>query len=371
MRLTSVLAIAVVSCLLGQTLYAGLSANIVTNGSFESTGNVKTDNLGSGKRPWQFNSNYTPEEQVAIGRANDLGYWIGDYSGISTFDDPRAQYNTTHIGLGTSDVMTPNISVGNGGHMLETVGFRSSVFQVLEAPASQGTGTASISFDYFWKQWTSDPNGPTRFRVWVYGLPSLPDMADSSWMENDNTAVGLAGESLLWASPFWDTEWTDWVDPVWHITTPPNPPAWQNYAATFNLAQTYPYYYVRYHGVTYHENHNYFWQDNGKPTDTFALGIDNFSLQLPTAVVLGDVNLDGNVNALDISGFINRLTTGTYQAEADINEDLAVNALDISGFVSCLTGGACGSGAAGGSVVPEPTSVAFILLSGAALLRRR
>jgi hypothetical protein len=242
---------------------------------------------------------------------------------------------------------------------------------VLAAPANQSTGTASIGFDYFWKQWTADPNGPTRFRVQVYGLAALPSMVDSSSLDNDNSAGGVTGETLLWASPYWDTEWTSWVDPVWHITTPPSPPAWQNYSATFNLDQTYPYYYIRYHGVTYHESSTYFWQDGGKPTDTFALGLDNLSLQLPTAVLLGDVNLDGNVNALDISGFISRLTSGIYQAEADINEDAAVNALDISGFVSCLTGGACGAGSAGGSVVPEPASLALLLCTGALALRRR
>lgn len=353
-----------------QSLQAGLSANILSNGDFESTGYIKTENLGTGKRPWQFNSNYTPAEQAAIGRANDLGYWIGDYSGISMWDDPRARFAQTQIPLGTGDVNTPNRSAGNGGHMLETVGFRSSVIQVVAAPANQGTGTASISFDYFWKQWSTDPNGPTRFRVQVFGLSALPEMIDTSWLDNDNTMGGVTGEALLWSSPFWDTEWTDWVDPVWHITTPPDPPAWQNYSANFNLTQTYPYYYIRYHGVTYHEGHPYFWQQNGVPTDTFALGWDTVSLRLPLAVLRGDVNLDGLVNALDISPFVTRLTQGQYQAEADINEDSLVNALDISGFVQCLVNGAC-AGVAGVAAVPEPGSAALLALAGLLVLRRR
>jgi hypothetical protein len=173
----------------------------------------------------------------------------------------------------------------------------------------------------------------------------------------------------VFASPCWDYEWTNWVDPVWHITTPPDPPAWQNYSTTFNLSQTFPYYYILYNGVTYQEGHDYFWMEGGRPTDTFALAWDNVSIQLPR-LLLGDVNLDGAVNALDISGFVNRLTTGVYQAEADINKDLAVNALDISGFVSCLTGGACG-GEAGGSVVPEPATFSVLVLAAGALGRRR
>ena len=51
---------------------------------------------------------------------------------------------------------------------------------------------------------------------------------------------------------------------------------------------------------------------------------------------LGDVNLDGLVNALDISDFIDRLVKMTYQLEADTNEDELVNALDISSFVDLL-----------------------------------
>ena len=56
-------------------------------------------------------------------------------------------------------------------------------------------------------------------------------------------------------------------------------------------------------------------------------------------VVLGD--LDGNriVNFLDISGFIMRLTTGTFQAEADIDQNGEVNFLDISPFIRILIGG--------------------------------
>lgn len=56
-------------------------------------------------------------------------------------------------------------------------------------------------------------------------------------------------------------------------------------------------------------------------------------------VLVGDVNLDGVVSLLDVAPFVNRLSTGTYQAEADINEDGFVNLLDVNPFVALLSGG--------------------------------
>ncbi len=45
-----------------------------------------------------------------------------------------------------------------------------------------------------------------------------------------------------------------------------------------------------------------------------------FQLRAKGASLLGDVNLDGMVNLLDVDPFINLLTNGTFQAEADCNE---------------------------------------------------
>jgi len=79
-------------------------------------------------------------------------------------------------------------------------------------------------------------------------------------------------------------------------------------------------------------------------------GLDDvgWDVAAPPAV-LGDLNADLLVNALDINPFVSRLTTGAYLAAADMNMDGAVNALDISGFVAALTG-------AGATAVPEPAA---------------
>lgn len=57
----------------------------------------------------------------------------------------------------------------------------------------------------------------------------------------------------------------------------------------------------------------------------------------PGDILLGDVDLNGMVNFLDISPFIELLSTGAFQEEADINEDGFVNFLDISPFITVLS----------------------------------
>ena len=54
------------------------------------------------------------------------------------------------------------------------------------------------------------------------------------------------------------------------------------------------------------------------------------------APLLGDVNLDGVVDFLDISPFISLLTNNGFQLEADVNQDGAVNFLDINQFIAIL-----------------------------------
>ncbi len=57
----------------------------------------------------------------------------------------------------------------------------------------------------------------------------------------------------------------------------------------------------------------------------------------PNETLLGDVNLDGVVDLLDIAPFVAHVINGIYQPEADINQDGAVDLLDIAPFVAILT----------------------------------
>ena len=54
--------------------------------------------------------------------------------------------------------------------------------------------------------------------------------------------------------------------------------------------------------------------------------------------ILGDVNGDGVVNLLDVTPFVEAITTGNFVAEADINGDGVVNLLDVDPFVDLLIG---------------------------------
>jgi hypothetical protein len=75
--------------------------------------------------------------------------------------------------------------------------------------------------------------------------------------------------------------------------------------------------------------------------------------------LLGDVTMDGAVNGLDIGPFVNRLTTGSYQAEADTNTDGQINGLDVDSFVAAVLEG---NGMAGIAAVPEPSALGLVVV---------
>ena len=60
-------------------------------------------------------------------------------------------------------------------------------------------------------------------------------------------------------------------------------------------------------------------------------------LEVFSPALLGDVNLDGVVNFLDIAPFIAVLATAGFQAEADCDENGVVDFLDIAPFIDILS----------------------------------
>lgn len=84
-------------------------------------------------------------------------------------------------------------------------------------------------------------------------------------------------------------------------------------------------------------NVGFTWEGQSPGGAAGAITVDNFSVSTNlSAFLLGDVNLDGAVNFLDISAFIAVLQGGGFQLEADTNGDGAVNFLDISAFIALL-----------------------------------
>jgi hypothetical protein len=71
--------------------------------------------------------------------------------------------------------------------------------------------------------------------------------------------------------------------------------------------------------------------------------------------LLGDVNLDSQVNGLDVDPFVDVLLNGPYQPEADMNEDEVVNGLDVDPFVAAVVGGT--------QPIPEPSTLLLALCS--------
>jgi len=72
----------------------------------------------------------------------------------------------------------------------------------------------------------------------------------------------------------------------------------------------------------------------------YGMYFDNFEVQGfvdGPAVLLGDIDLNGIVDFLDIPAFIAVLTSGIFQAEADIDSSGGVDFLDIPAFIAILT----------------------------------
>ncbi|MEX0886547.1 MAG: hypothetical protein WD009_08925 [Phycisphaeraceae bacterium] len=108
-----------------------------------------------------------------------------------------------------------------------------------------------------------------------------------------------------------------------------------------------------------------------------------FDLSLTVAPdPLGDMNLDGALDAADVAPFVLALTDPqAYDAQhgidpalaGDINLDGLVDATDVAPFVQMLVGaGAAGAGGGGGAVaMPEPGAIVIVALGALMLPLRR
>ena len=65
---------------------------------------------------------------------------------------------------------------------------------------------------------------------------------------------------------------------------------------------------------------------------------NNIVLFSSEQILLGDANLDGVVNLLDVQPFIELISMSGFQSEADCNQDGVVNLLDVEPFIAILSG---------------------------------
>jgi len=77
-------------------------------------------------------------------------------------------------------------------------------------------------------------------------------------------------------------------------------------------------------------------ESNGNFANSWEAGTPSPVADLPLEFEIGDVDRNGIINILDISPFINVLSTGGFQFEADTNQDGIVNILDIGPFIALL-----------------------------------
>jgi hypothetical protein len=90
--------------------------------------------------------------------------------------------------------------------------------------------------------------------------------------------------------------------------------------------------------------------------DIYVENTSDLNLGNPVSgLLLGDVNLDGEVNGLDVDPFVDVLLSGPYQPEADMNEDQVVNGLDVDPFVDAVVGGV--------QQIPEPSALLLCILA--------
>ncbi|MEM9410378.1 MAG: dockerin type I repeat-containing protein [Planctomycetota bacterium] len=120
--------------------------------------------------------------------------------------------------------------------------------------------------------------------------------------------------------------------PFWHPGDPSGSWAWLGSVGSPDQPQRVEMYRSTFDNVGIWEPiGGYF--SGGEVGDTFA-----WTLTATDTVLLGDVNLDGEINLLDVAPFVELLANGGFQNEADLNQDGVLNLLDVASFVDALAG---------------------------------
>lgn len=236
---------------------------------------------------------------------------------IIAFDDD-AEEDITGPDAGNVRRSSSDLEIGNENGILQWVGLR---FQDIMIPADSTINSAAITFT------------GAETDVGVLIIPIVGEREIDGEAFSDLTP--LTGRNLTNASVIWDIDpWfpndngpnTTTVDLSPIVQEIVNQSDWLPGGPMVFLIQNDPLDSSERLCVSF----------DGDPAQAAVLSVD---FTPPTSTLLGDINLDGVVNLLDVGPFVTLITNGGFQIEADINQDGFVNLLDVSGFVDVIAGG--------------------------------
>ena len=211
--------------------------------------------------------------------------------------------------------------------------------------------------------WSS--SGTTSLRI----TPDLENTFNWSMRFDDLATVQMLSEThflrfeVYWETSEWQTEpegtegffirwdtsalnssfgWTQTNDALMCDPVVPDAPGtWDpfNYGASHERTLTYDFRTLEHDASESEWGVVHFSQNQGQVINSGWYYIDNVRLVPVDDVLLGDVNMDGVVDLLDVTPFVELLTAGGYLPEADINQDGVLDLLDVTPFVELLSGG--------------------------------
>jgi hypothetical protein len=193
-------------------------------------------------------------------------------------------------------------------HVMETILFRPSLAQWIQAPVGHTAGPISFSFDFYLDHWEPFPGSTyTALQVEVYGTHGLPPH-DGSFFNSGAVQPSYGLDNSIFTGEL--IARFNWDDAVSTPEVPGNSNGWlhvssgdlthwsfgppaeggKNDVLNMEVEEIFPYYVVAFRMHVYNEAHPYFWLVGGQITDTFALAIDNVSLRVtvpePTSLLL-------------------------------------------------------------------------------------
>ena len=235
---------------------------------------------------------------------------------IIAFDDD-AEEDITGPMAGDVRRSSSDLEIGNENGIQQWVGLR---FQGITIPADSAINSATITFT------------AAELDVGILIIPIFGERETDGEAFSDLTP--LTGRTLTTNSVVWDID--PWFpgDNGSNTTTPDLSPVVQDIVNQSDWLSGGPMVFLIQNDPL-DSSERLCVSFDGDPAQAPVLTID---FTPPDNFLLGDVNMDGFVNLLDVGPFVDLLADGGFLPEADINMDGVVNLLDVGPFVDLLSG---------------------------------